>query len=85
LTPGDDYVPRLFGLPVIATTHQTQNTAVVGAWRMHSELALRRGIEVQVSDSHSTFFVEGKKMIRADMRVALVFDRPSAFCTVTGI
>ncbi len=84
-SPGDDVAPRLFGLPVIPTTHQTQNTAVVGCWRMHSELAMRRGIEVQISDSHSTYFVEGKKMLRADLRCALIFDRATAFCTVTGI
>jgi hypothetical protein len=83
--PADETVPRLFGLPVVLTTHQTQNTAVVGAWRMHSELSLRRGLEVQMSDSHSTFFVEGKRMLRADLRVALIFDRAVAFCTVTGI
>lgn len=83
--PGDDVPQRILGLPVVVTTHQPQNTGIIGAFRMHSELALRRGIEVQVTDSHSTFFTEGKKMIRADIRVALIFDRAAAFCTVTGI
>jgi len=83
--PWEETIPRLFGLPVVITTHQTQNTAVVGAWQMHSELSMRRGIEVQISNSHSTFFVEGKQMLRADLRCALIFDRATAFCTVTGV
>ncbi len=84
-SPGDHVEPRLFGLPVVVTTHQTQNTAVVGDFRMHSELVMRRGIEVRITDAHSTFFTEGKQMLRADLRVALVFDRAAAFCKVTGI
>lgn len=83
--PTDVGPQRLFGLPVVVTTHQTQNTAVVGCWQMHSELCLRRGIEVQISNSHSTYFVEGKQMLRADLRAALIYDRATAFCTVTGI
>jgi len=83
--PWEETIPRLFGLPVVITTHQTQNTAVVGAWRMHSELSLRRGIEVQITNSHSDYFTAGKQMLRADLRCALIFDRATAFCTVTGI
>lgn len=83
--PDSEVTPRLFGLPVAVTTHQTENTATLGLWKMHSELAMRRGIEVQISNSHSTFFTEGKQMLRADMRVALVLDRATAFATVTGI
>lgn len=52
---------------------------------MHSELVSRRGIVVKISDSHSDYFVSGKQAIRADVRVALIFYRPAAFCTVTGI
>jgi len=83
--PDRDVQPRLFGLPVIATTHQTENTALIGCWQAHSELALRRGIEVQISNSYGTYFTEGKQMLRADLRVALLFDRPAAFCKVTGL
>ncbi len=83
-SPSEAGPDRIWGLPVAQSDAQTQNTGVVGDF-MFSELSIRRGIDVQVSNSHSTFFVEGKQAIRADIRAALVFYRPAAFCTVTGI
>lgn len=83
--PTDRGPERIWGLPVIATTYETENTAVVGDFRNYSELALRRGIEFEVTNSHSTHFIEGKKAIRADFRCALIFYRALAFCKVTGI
>lgn len=83
--PDSDVMPRLYGLPVVSTTFETQGTASLGDWAGFSELALRRGVEFQVTNSHSTFFVEGKQMIRADFRCALLFYRPKAFATVTGL
>jgi hypothetical protein len=44
----------------------------------------RRGVDVQVGYS-GTQFLEGKRTVRADVRMALVFFRPAAFCKVTGI
>lgn len=75
----------IWGLRVVKSDAQTLNTAVVGDWANYSLLAVKRGIEVQTTNSHGTFFIEGKQAIRADMRAALVFTRPAAFCTVTGI
>jgi HK97 family phage major capsid protein len=83
--PSQPGMETIFGLPVVQTTFETQDTAVLGDFAGFSELALRRGIEFQVTNAHSTFFVEGKQMIRADMRGALLWYRPKAFCTVTGI
>jgi HK97 family phage major capsid protein len=84
-SPAEVGPERIWGKPVVQSTYQTENTAVVGDFPMFSELAVRRGIEVQVTNSHSTYFVEGKLAIRADMRAALIFYRPKAFCTVTSI
>ena len=50
-----------------------------------TEALKKRGIDVQVSNSHSTYFVEGKQAIRADMRGCAAWLRPTAFCTVTGL
>ena len=83
--PMDAVAPRMWGLPVAVSTSFAENTALVGAFREFAELATKRGIEVKVSDSHASYFVEGKQAIRADMRVALTIYRPAAFCTVTGI
>lgn len=83
--PSETGPERIWGLQVVQSDAQTENTAVVGDFANYSLLAVRRGIDVQVSNSHSTYFVEGKQAIRADMRAALVFTRPAAFATVTGI
>lgn len=83
--PSERGPESIWGLPVVQTTFETQNTAVLGDFAQFSELALRRGLEFEVSNSHSTFFVEGKQMIRASFRAALIFYRPKAFCTITGI
>lgn len=83
--PSEAGPERIWGLQTVQSDAQTLNTGVVGDFGNFSELAIRRGIEVKVSDSHSTYFVEGKQALRADMRAALIFYRPAAFCTVTGI
>lgn len=82
--PSEAGPERLWGLPVAQSDAQTQNTGLVGDFSF-SELSVRRGVDVQVSNSHGTFFVEGKQAIRADMRAAFLVYRPAAFCTVTGI
>lgn len=83
--PSDAGPERIWGLNVLRAQALTEGTGLVGDFANYCELAVRRGVDVQVSNSHSTYFVEGKQAIRADMRVALVVYRPAAFCTVTGI
>lgn len=83
--PSDAGPERIWGLTVVRAQAETAGTAIVGDFQNFIELAVRRGIDVQVSNSHSTYFVEGKQALRADMRAALVVYRPAAFCTVTGL
>lgn len=83
--PADAGPERIWGLPVVITDAQTQNTAIVGDFAGFSQLYMRQGIEFEVTNSHGTFFVEGKLAIRATIRAAFVVYRGSAFCTVTGI
>lgn len=83
--PSDAGPERIWGLQVAQSDAITLGTALVGDFANYSELAVRRGIDVQVSNSHGTYFVEGKQALRADMRAALVVYRPAAFCTVTGL
>jgi HK97 family phage major capsid protein len=82
--PSDAGPERMWGLRVAQAQALTENTGLV-LDTQYVSLAYRRGIDVQVSNSHGTFFVEGKQAIRADVRVALVPYRPAAICTVTGI
>jgi len=84
-SPADSNPDRLWGMPVALSDAITLNTAVVGDFQTHSQLVMRRDIEVQVTNAHSTFFIEGKQAIRADMRVAFVVYRPAAFSTITGL
>ncbi|MBI1757984.1 MAG: phage major capsid protein [Actinobacteria bacterium] len=84
-SPSEAGPARLWGLPVAQSDAITLNTGLVGDFANFSELVTRRGVDVQVSNSHSTYFVEGKQAVRADVRVALVVYRPAAFVTVTGI
>jgi HK97 family phage major capsid protein len=83
--PSDSGPERIWGLQVAQSDAITENTALVGDFANYSELATRRGIDVQVSNSHGTYFIEGKQAMRADLRAALVVYRPAAFATVTGI
>lgn len=83
--PSDAGPERVWGLQVSRAQAMAAGTALVGDFANFAQLAVRRGIDVQVSNSHSTYFVEGKQAIRADMRVALVVFRPAAFVQVTGL
>lgn len=84
-SPSEAGPERIWGLPVVQSDGITENSALVGDFANFSELAIRQGMEVAVSDSHSTFFVENKQAIRAEMRAALVVYRPAAFVEVTGL
>ncbi len=75
---------RIWGLGVVETTAQTENTAVVGDFANFSELVTRRGIEVAIGYVGDNF-KEGKKTIRADFRVAVIWYRSGAFCLCTGV
>lgn len=84
-SPSEAGPERIWGLQVVQEAGLTENTAVVGDFANFSELAIRRGIEVKVTDAHADFFINGKQAIRAGIRAAFVVYRPSAFATVTGI
>ena len=83
--PSDNPVPRMWGKKVVTTTAETENTALVGAFMMHTELVIRSGVEVEISNSHDDYFVKGKLAIRARMRAFKPMYRATAFCKVTGI
>lgn len=83
--PSDPGPERLWGVPVVVTTAQTENTSLLGDYRTHSALFMRRGIEFQVTNAHNDFFIKGKQAIRCDLRCAMVHFRDEAFCKVTGI
>ena len=83
--PGDPGVDRLWGLPVVITTRITQNTGLVGDFSMFSHISRKGGLRVDVSDSHSDYFIKNLLAIRAEVRTCLEIYRAAAFCTPTGI
>lgn len=83
-SPSEAGPERIWGVQVAKSDALIVNTGIVTD-TSYLELAVKRGVNVQVSNSHSTFFIEGKQALRADMRAAFVAYRPAAICTVTGI
>lgn len=84
-SPAESGPERVWGLPVVVTTAETENTSLLGDFQLYSEIFRRRGANVKVSDSHSDFFIKGKLAVRADKRLALTIYRLTAFCKITGI
>jgi HK97 family phage major capsid protein len=80
--PAEAGPERIWGLPIAQSDIITAGHSIVGDFSF-SELAERRGIVVKMTDSHSTYFIEGKQAIRADMRVAFLIYRAAAFVDVT--
>lgn len=75
----------LWGVPVVQTMAAPSTKLVTGDYANYGFLGMRRGIDVQVTNSHDTFFTHGKQAIRADMRCVMVHVRPKAFGVVTGL
>jgi HK97 family phage major capsid protein len=84
-SPSEPGPARIWGLPAVEVQGLTEGTALVGDFANFSELAVRRGIDIQISNSHNDFFTTGKQAVRIDIRCAFVVYRPAAFATVTGV
>ncbi len=82
--PGQAGITTLFGAPVVLAETGSAGTGLVGDFANYSYLAEKRGIEVLAGYVNNQF-LDGKKTIRADMRVAFVVRRPAAFCSMTSL
>ena len=76
---------QMWGVPLVQTNAVTATKAIAGDYATYSALYTRRGITLDVSDSHQSYFTRGMLAIRAHMRVAMVHFRPKAFGEVTGL
>ncbi len=75
----------IWGVPVTKTTAVTANTAICGDYANFSTLFIRKGIEVEMSNGYSDFFIKGKFAVKATMRCAMVHFRIPAFAKITGL
>lgn len=82
--PAQAGVETIWGIPVQLTTILS-TTAFVGDYARQGEISMRRGVDVQVTNSHASFFTTGQQAIRADIRMAVIHYRPTAFTKVTGL
>jgi len=84
-SPSEPGPARIWGLPVILDSACTENTALVGDFANFTELAMKQGIQLEMTDSHASLFIQRTLAILATVRGALVVYRPAAICQVTGI
>ncbi len=75
----------VWGVPVIETTAVTSTKVAIGDFANHTEVSVRRGIDIQISNSHGTYFTEGVLAVRCDVRLAVIWYRPKALAVVTGL
>jgi hypothetical protein len=83
--PSDAGVDRLWGVPVVATAAETENTGVVGDFAQYAAFFNRSGVDIAISNSHGYLFTASTLAVRATIRGAAVYFRGSAFAKVTGI
>lgn len=72
---------QLWSIPVVTSQSLTQGTALLGDFRK-GVIWDREAASIQVSDSHSDFFIRNMVAILAEMRAAFGVIRPSAFVAV---
>lgn len=84
-SPSEAGPARIWGVNAVETSVLAAGVGVVGDFANFVSLAVKRDIDVQISNSHADFFINGKQAIRADIRVANVIYRGSAFCQLTGL
>jgi HK97 family phage major capsid protein len=70
---------RLWGLPVAVTTAISAGTFLVGDFQTGAALFMRMDGVVEVSDSHSDYFIKNMVAIRCEERVLLAVFKPAAF------
>ena len=71
----------LWGLPVVESEFVTQGTGLLADFKK-AVLWDRQQASIQVSDSHSDFFIRNMVAFLAEMRAAFSLIRPSAFMEV---
>lgn len=75
---------RMWGVRVVETDAQTENTILVGDTQNFVQLFMRQDVVVEIGLDQDDF-TKGIQTIRAGLRAAQVVYRATAFCQVTGV
>ncbi len=75
--PGDNVVPMLFGVPVVASAAMTYGKVWVGPIQLAVTLWYREGVAIDLSDSDGDNFTNNLITIRAERRLAVTVEKPA--------
>jgi len=84
-SPADSDVLRLWGLPVLVTTHETENTILLGGFARFARVPVKGGVDIKISSEEASYFLQNVQVIKADIRATLAVLREDAFTKVTGV
>jgi HK97 family phage major capsid protein len=79
-----DQLNALWGLKVVVTPAQTENTLIVGDFTQ-CVVADREQSAIYVTDSHNDWFARNLLAVLAEERLAVGVLDPEAFCSVTAV
>jgi len=83
--PADAGPATIWGVKVVQTAECVADTMITGDYANFAFVAMRRGVEVEMSSGYSDYFIKGKLAVLASLRCAVVHTRTSAFATITGV
>ncbi len=84
-SPNDPLAPIIWGVPVLLTTEIAAGKAIAGNFGGYARLAVKRGVEVSIASEHASYFAQGVKAVKAEMRAALALLREAAFAKTDDI
>jgi HK97 family phage major capsid protein len=74
---------RLWGVPVVVTSAVPANTALVGDFRLFSQISRKMGMVIEAGYINDQF-IQGVQSVKITERIALEIYRAVAFCQITG-
>jgi HK97 family phage major capsid protein len=75
----------IFGVPVLVTTQMPAGTGIVANLRDAATAFIRRGLSVDSTQNNGDDFIRNRTTLRAEERLTLGVQRPSAIVKVSGL
>jgi HK97 family phage major capsid protein len=80
-SPQSAMAESLWSRPVIPSPAISNGTFLVGDFEGGAHIRMRQDMTLDISDSHSDYFVKNLLALRAELRAVLVVKKPGAFVT----